>query len=430
MESKFMQSLQRFGEALARNKFLSALTGSMMGMIAVIMVGAIFQILAVVPTLFGWVTNESTYYQVMMVPYNMTMGLMSVVLAFSLGYNYAKNLGLNPLQNGINSLLLFLLVAAPVQTLALADGAAFSGLDSSNLGGNGLFTAILVAFVAVQVTNFCHQRNIAIRMPEVVPQFLADSFTALLPFLFNVIIWYSVTLLINATMGITLPTLITNVLAKPLAALNSVPGMLILLCLACVMWFFGIHGTLVVLSAVLPISLQAISANGLAVAAGQEPVFYPIFLLGTLAAAGGTGNTFSLVLLGLRSKSEQIRAVSRAALVPGIFNINEPVTFGFPIMYNPVLAIPYILNPMLTALVVWLGFVVGFFKPPYIAVMTVMPLGVGEFLGTLAWQNLFIPVVAIVVSGLCFYPFFKIYEKQLLEKEAAAKAAEAAPAAN
>ena len=76
MENKFMQKLQHFGEVLANNKFLSALTGSMMGMIAVIMVGAVFQILAVVPTLFGWATTESTYYQRMMVPYNMTMGLL------------------------------------------------------------------------------------------------------------------------------------------------------------------------------------------------------------------------------------------------------------------------------------------------------------------------------------------------------------------
>jgi len=422
MENKFMQKLQHFGEVLANNKFLSALTGSMMGMIAVIMVGAVFQILAVVPTLFGWATTESTYYQRMMVPYNMTMGLLSVVLAFALGYNYAKNLGLKPIQNGINAMLLFLMVAAPVQTVILEGGASFSGLSSSNLGGTGLFSAILVAFVAVQIDNFCEKRNIKIKMPDVVPQFLSDSFNALLPFLFNVVLWYCISLLINGTTGITLPDLITSVLAKPLAALTSVPGMLVILFFITLLWFFGIHGTLVALSALMPVLLQAYTANADLVAKGQDPVFYPVFLFWVVASAGGTGNTLSLVLMGLRSKSEQIRAVSKVALVPGIFNINEPVTFGFPIMYNPILAIPYILNPILTAIVTWIGFAIGFFKPPYIAMMTVLPVGVMEFLTSLAWQNLLIPVLAIAISWLVYYPFLKIYEKQLVEKEQATKA--------
>lgn len=423
MESKFMQVLRRFGEALASNKVLSTLSGSMMGMMAVIMVGAIFQIFAILPTLFGWTTSQSAYYQIMMVPYNMTMGLMSVALAFSLGYVYAKGLGLKPLSNGVTAMLLFLMVAAPVQTVALAGGGTFTGLDSANLGAVGMFTAILVSIVSVRVVKLCEEKQIAIKMPDVVPQFLADSFTALLPFFFNVILWQGVSTLSSTYLGVTLPNLVTKLLAGPLAALNSVPGMLILLLLACVMWFFGIHGSMVVYSALMPVLIQNVSANAAAVAAGQEPVFYATSLLGAMACAGGTGNTFSAVLLGLRSKSEQLRAVAKAALVPGVFNINEPVTFGYPVMYNPIMAIPYIINPILTALVLWLGYSVGFFKPGYIAIMSVMPLGVGEFLGALAWQNLFIPVTGIVVSGLCYYPFFKVYEKQLAEKEAAAKMA-------
>jgi PTS system cellobiose-specific IIC component len=286
----------------------------------------------------------------------------------------------------------------------------------------GIFTAILVSIISVRIAYFCEKKQIAVKMPDVVPQFLADSFTSLLPFLFNVLFWLAVSTSISTYMHTTLSALITQLLATPLAAINSVPGMLLVLFLACFMWFFGIHGTLVVFSALMPLSFQVLATNAAAVAAGQEPVFYPVALLGALACAGGTGNTLSLALMGLRSKSEQLRAVSKVALVPGIFNINEPVTFGVPIMYNPIMAIPYILNPILTGLVLWLGYSVGFFKPAYIPIMSVMPLGVGEFLGALAWQNLLIPVVGIVVSGLCFYPFFKVYEKQLAEKEAAARA--------
>jgi PTS system cellobiose-specific IIC component len=94
-------------------------------------------------------------------------------------------------------------------------------------------------------------------------------------------------------------------------------------------------------------------------------------------------------------------------------------------MYNPLMAIPYILVPLVTMLLVWVGYAIGFFQPSYINLMTLMPLFVGEFLTSLAWQNLFIPIVGLVVGLLIYYPFFRVYDKQLVEQEAAAKAAEA-----
>lgn len=426
MESNFMKALQRGGEKLASNKGISALMTSMMGMMAVLLVGATCQILAALPTLFGWTTTQSAYYQAMMVPYNMTVGLLSIPLSFSLGYNFARNLGLKPLVNGISSVMLFLIVAAPLKTVTLASGGTFTGLDSANLGSNGIFTAILVSFLSVGVVYFFDRKRIVIKMPDAVPEGLGNSLNALLPFLANVAIWYGISIVVSTQAGTTLPLLITRVLSKPIAYLNSVPGMLVCLFIATTLWFFGIHGGIVVRAVLMPITLQCIVANGDAVAAGQAPVFYPVFLFEALGMGGGGGNTLSLILMSLRSKSEQLRAVAKAALVPGLCRINEPATFGFPIMYNPLLGIPYILNPMLTAIVLWIGYSVGFFKPPYIVMTTgLVPIGVQEFMQTLAWQNLLMPVVAIVISGLCYYPFFKAYEKQLVEKEAAAKAAAA-----
>lgn len=421
-DSKFMQALQRGGQKVAGNKAISALTGGMMGMMGVTMVGAVFQILAIVPTIFGWVDQSSQYYQIMITPYNMTMGLMAAVMAFTLAFNYAKSLGLKPVVNGINSMLMFLLVAAPAKAVTLADGSTLTVLDSSSLGGTGLFAAILVAIVTVRIAWFCEKRHIVIKMPDVVPQFLADGFSAMLPLLFAAILWLAVSTLVSSAIGLTLPMAIMAILSIPLAALNSVPGMLILVALSCTLWIFGIHGSMVVAMAIMPVMMQNTMANGAAVAAGQAPVFYATMLFGAMACAGGTGNTLPLVLMGLRSKSEQLRAVSKVALVPGIFNINEPLTFGYPVMYNPILAIPYIFGTVLTGFVVWVGYAVGFFQPSYIMMMSVMLLGVSEFLSTLAWQNIFIPVVGIVVNGACYLPFFKAYEKQLLEKEKAAVA--------
>jgi PTS system cellobiose-specific IIC component len=429
-ESKFMKGLQKFGEKLASSKVFSAISKSMMGTMAIILVGAVFQIIATIPTLFGWYTTESAIYKLLYTPYNMTMGILSIFVVFMIGYNYAKSLGMKPMQNGVVALICFLLVAAPATTVTLADGAtSLTVLNTSNLGAAGLFVAILIGILTVNVTHFCEKKNIVIKMPDVVPSFLSEAFSAMLPLLFNIIIWYGIsTILSLLTHGqMNLPLLITYILSIPLSAINTVPGMFIAVLFACLLWTFGIHGSMVVFIALMAIMIQNISANAAAVAAGNQPQFYATMLTGAMACAGGTGNTLGLVLLGLKSaKSKQLKAVSKAAIVPGIFNINEPVTFGFPIMYNPIMAIPYILTPLITMLVLWLGYAIGFFKPAYVLIMSLLPLFMGEFLGSMAWQNLFIPIVGIVVGLIVYYPFFKVYDKQLVEKEAAAKTDEKA----
>ncbi len=424
-ENKFMKGLQKFGEKLGSNKALSAISKSMMGTMAIILVGAIFQIVATVPTLFGWYTMDSTIYKTLYAPYNMTMGILSVFVAFMIAYNYAKSLNMKPMQNGIVALICFLIIAAPATTVTLADGVTtMTVLSNSYLGATGLFVAIIIGLLTVRLTHFCEKKNIVIKMPDVVPAFLSESFSAMLPLLFNIIIWYGIgTVLSVLTKGqMNLPLLITYILSLPLKALNTVPGILIAILFACILWTFGIHGTMVVFIALMAISIQNISANAAAVAAGGQPQFYPSLLFGAVACAGGTGNTLGLVLLGLKSaKSKQLKAVSKAAIVPGIFNINEPVTFGYPIMYNPIMAIPYILTPIIIMLILWLGYSIGFFKPAYVLIMSLLPLFMGEFLGSMAWQNLFIPIVGIVVGLIVYYPFFKIYDKQLAEKEASGK---------
>lgn len=426
-ESKFMVGLRKFGEKFAGNKMFGALSKAFMGTMALILVGSLFQIVATIPTLFGWYTVESQIYQVLYAPYNMTMGLLAVFVTFMIAFNYSKSLGLKPMQNGIMALVSFLLVAAPFKAVALADGSTMNVIDPSYLGGAGIFVAILVALVSVRISNSCVKKNIVITMPDVVPSFLSESFSAMLPLFFNILLWHGIGALLSVFTGgqMNLPLLINYLLSIPLGAVNSVPGMLLVALFASLLWTFGIHGSMVVYIALMGVMIQNVSMNAAAVAAGNDPIFYATMLFGATVCAGGTGNTLGLVIWGLlRGKSEQIKAVSKSAIVPGIFNINEPVVFGFPIMYNPLMAIPYILVPLVTMLLVWIGYAIGFFQPSYINLMTLMPLFVGEFLTSLAWQNLFIPIVGLVVGLIIYYPFFRVYDKQLLEQEAAAKAAE------
>ena len=145
-----------------------------------------------------------------------------------------------------------------------------------------------------------------------------------------------------------------------------------------------------------------------------------------MAYCGGSGNTLPLVLFGLRAKSEQIKAVSKIALVPGWFGINEPVTFGMPIMYNPILCIPYILNVLLVMVCSLIGYKTGFLIPGFIPIMTLLPMGFGSFLTTLNWRNAIWDYLMMIPAGIVWYPFFKAYDNQLYKQEQAAAAAEKA----
>jgi cellobiose PTS system EIIC component len=422
-DSKAMKGLQKFGEKIGSNKAIQAVQAGMMSVLCLLLVGAVSQIITSIATALKWTTTDSAFYNFFMVPYNMTTGILSIFIVFMIAYNYARALEMKPVMNGIISLAIFLLVAAPVTTVVLQDGnSTFKGLNITYLGAAGLFTAIIVALVSVRINYFCEKKNIRIRMPEVVPQFLVDTFSALIPLLINVFIWHGINTIISKATGKILPEAITNLLAAPLSTINSVPGMMFLALFACLLWTFGIHGTNVILIVATAILIQDLSANAAAVAAGGEAVFYPSFLLSAMAVAGGTGNTLGLVIHGFRCKSEQIKAISKVSIIPGLFGVNEPVAFGMPIMYNPILAIPYILTPLITIVLVWIGYSIDFFQPPYVLIVSMMPIGVGEFLRTMAWQNVLIPVVGIVTGLILYYPFVKIYDKQLVEKEAAAKA--------
>ena len=217
----------------------------------------------------------------------------------------------------------------------------------------------------------------------------------------------------------TLGTLITTTIATPLSYLVSPLGMIVIVMVFCLSWFFGIHGGSVVFTAIMPIYIAAYATNAEAAAAGQPLVFNPIFLYGCLTVIGGSGNTLPLCIMGLKSKSKQISAVAKASLVPGLFNINEPAIFGFPIMYNPVLLIPFVLNSLVVMLFMYIGYSFNLMALPQVLIMTTLPVGIQQLMASLDWRNVIFCALMLPIVYLVYLPFFKIYEKQCIAKEEA-----------
>lgn len=419
-QSKFMIKLQDFGQKLGSNKFLAALQAAMMSLMGIIMVGAISQIICSVgsETLLGLFKTGDSVYNILYLPYQFTMNSLSLWVVALFGYNYAKNLKMkSPIMNAVDALVCFLLVAGAL----IVTESGLTTIDMTYLGAQGMFIGFIVVFLSVRIEKLCAEKNIRIKMPDVVPPFLQDGFASIMPLflsaVFFLIISTVVTISTEGTYSICSGFM--ALLSTPLGALTSVPGMFILCIFGALLWCFGIHGTMILVPIIMPLGIQAAVANGAAHAAGEPLVFYPVALFSYMAIAGGTGNTLPLALLGLRSKSKQISAVAKISAVPGWFGINEPLTFGMPIMYNPVLCIPYVLNIPVVMLCALILYQVGFLQPAWISISALLPMGMGQYLSTLRWQNAVGDYLMLIPATLIYYPFFKIYEKQLIAKETA-----------
>ncbi len=423
-QSKALLKLQEWGGKMQTNRALSAISGGMMSAMSVILAGAIFTILASILNLVGIIQTTDPLYTWLSTPYSMTMGILGVVVSFAVGYIYSKNLELKgAFANGVVTMILFLLVAAPVKAVELADGSTMNVLDTTYLGGTGLFTALIIPLISVKIIQFCEKHHVMIRMPDSVPQFLSDAFATLVPLVVCIVLWHGLNTLCVQVFTVVLPGAIAGIISIPLTPLMSLPGMFVLGLVCMLLWSLGIHGSMVLSPVIMAPMIQFYTQNAELVSSGQPAVFAPIALYGVMSCCGGTGNTLPLAVLCIRSKSEQLRAVGKAGIVPALFNISEPMTFGTPIIYNPIIAIPFILNVLITMLITYLLYAVGFYQPGYILIMTQLPIIMQSFMPSMAWQNLFMAPVAFVVGLFTYLPFVKVYDRQLCEQEAAAKAA-------
>ena len=153
------------------------------------------------------------------------MGMLSLISAFAIAYYLAGSYKLSQMNAGFTSMIIFMIVAAPANYVALADGNVASMINTTYLGSQGLFTSIIVSLLTVEITRICMQKKITIKMPEGVPPFLSDMFSSIVPLVINVTLFFSVNLLIsNFIPGSSLPSLIETILAKPVSAVNSIPG--------------------------------------------------------------------------------------------------------------------------------------------------------------------------------------------------------------
>lgn len=423
---------------VASFRIVRAIMAAGMACIPFTIVGSMFLVLNVIPQTFTFLEGfwNSTFFKIgdlYMLANKATMGILALYFCLVIGYEYTKiyadeeDLNVNPLNGALLSMFAYFMA---IPQLVMEDGKMvlvniankdmniFKGWEMSadgvtRLGTTGIFTAIIMSIIAVQLYRLCVKRKWIIKMPEAVPEGVSRSFTALIPA-------FLVAFVILTFTGILVAfnTDIFKIIAVPFGFVvnltSSWAGILVIYFLIHALWIVGIHGANIIGAFITPIVLSNMQLN----IEGANIPFAGEFQ-NTFVIIGGSGATLGLCLfIALLAKSEQLKVLGKASLVPGIFNINEPLVFGLPIVYNPFLAIPFFLAPMVSASIGYWTIKLELVKPIIAQVPWPSPIGFGAFIGTAgSLMAVFVSIICAIVAFLIWLPFIKIYDSKLVEQE-------------
>jgi len=310
----------------------------------------------------------------------------------------------------------YLLTIAPVNITA--KGAELQGwaLPMAKLGSAGMFVGIITAIIAVEIYHFMDAKNLKIKMPDAVPPAVAKSFENLTPAAVVILVIGGITF----WLGFDWHGFIGKLITPLVSASDSLGSVILIVFLTTFFWCFGIHGASIVGSLARPVWLILLEANTTAMSNGQalpniapEP-FYQWFIW-----IGGAGCTIGLaILMAFRSRSSYAKSLGKTALLPCIFNINEPIIFGTPIVLNPTLMIPFIISPILNAVIAYGATAAGLVNRVSVNAPWTLPGPIGAYLATGAdWRAIILSILLIALSIVIYYPFFKMWDNELLVEE-------------
>ncbi|AMC01971.1 lactose-specific PTS transporter subunit EIIC [Aerococcus viridans] len=423
-----IEKMKPFFERLSRNIYLRAIKDGFISAMPVVLFSSIFMLIAYVPNVWGFYWSDEVV-DFIVKPYTFSMGilglLVSATTARALTDSYNRRLPATKQLNRVSTMIAAIVVFLFFSSTEIAQGegdAVVAGFSSGYLGTTGLLAAFVAAFITVIVYNFCMKNDIAIRMPEEVPPNISQAFTDVIPFAIAVIIAYGIDVAIRAFTGVSFAQAVIEMFQPLFTAADGYVGIAIIYGAMAFFWFIGIHGPSIVEPAITAIAFLNMDAN-LALIQGGEQAANIITpgLQYFVATLGGTGATFVVPYLFMWfGKSRQNKAVGKASFIPTSFGVNEPILFGGPIILNPIFFVPFVLAPIIN---VWIfkffvevigmnGF--SYFLP------WPTPGPIGIVLGTgIAPLSFVVAALLIVVDALIYYPFFKVYDKQILEGEAA-----------
>ena len=351
-----------------------------------------------------------------------TTNIMSLLIVFLTAYKLAETKQGDTLLSALCAVGVFFIIYPPYEE----SGA----LPMTFMGAQGLFVAILVGLlVGEAVPALAKNEKLRIKMPDSVPPAVAQSFNLVIPIIIVFMVSGILSFLFNSFTEGGIQYIIYNSIQVPFRSLgNNIFTVLIFALAQQFLWILGIHG---------PNTLSAIRSVMFAEQGVANLAYYgttgttvgcPFPLTwasinDAFGNTGGSGATLGLIIaifLVARKDKTQM-TIGKLALAPGLFNINEPLMFGLPIVMNPIYAIPFIATPLVCNIIGYLCTIVFQIIPPVtLDVGWTTPGFLIPFLGSGGHNvlSLVVGVLCVVVSTLIYMPFVAAAAKANIAKEA------------
>lgn len=419
IEEKIAPGLIRFSQI----RYVQVMQRMGLGIMSLLVIGSIFLIFAAFP-------NDS--YKEFLGEFRLMLaagssvataiiGLLTVItVSYGLTewYNKNRNLKIDIIQPVILATASFLLLNPAKTVKTVVEGVEgnppFTGIPTTYLGALGVFTAIIVGIVSVEIYRILVQKNIVIKLPENVPPMVSQAFVSLVPSLVVVLFWWT----IGHVLKLNIPEIIQSIF-EPLVKIGDTPVAVVFASfLNRILWAVGIHGGNIVSSVGGSIWQQMVAANQAAFNATGSLQGLPYTFTSTYMDNYIWTGLAPLAFVMIFSKSHRIKSLGLLALPAALFNIGEPLIFGLPIMLNPLMMIPFVLSYVVLAIVSVVLTSFGLLPVPVLTIPWIMPAPIKAFLATNAgiWPAAYV-LIGWVVMAMIFYPFIKILEKQDLEKD-------------
>ncbi|MDQ0973390.1 PTS cellobiose transporter subunit IIC [Neobacillus sp. 179-J 1A1 HS] len=423
MFEKLSKYLVPIAGKLNNNRFLSVLRDAFMLAFPLTIFGSIFVVLTNLPFL-DKLMNEgaiANFRDMFGIASSATMGIMSVFVVFGIGYYLSRSYNVEAIFGGAIALVSFFMLTPFV--VQPENGELVTGvIPLDRLGAKGMFLGMITAFLATEIYRRIVQKNITIKMPPGVPPAVAKSFAALIPAFITLTVFLGINIFVTQLFNTNMHDIIYKAIQAPLVGLGSgiIPTLIAIFFIQ-ILWFFGLHGQVIINSVMDPIWNTLMIENLEAYTAGN-PVpniiskpFIEIYTVGM----GGTGMTLAVVLaILLFMKSKQMKQVGKLGLGPGLFNVNEPIIFGLPIVMNPIIIVPWILAPMVVTLVSYFAMASGLVPPPTgVAVPWTVPFFINGIMATNSLAGGLLQLVNILIVFVIWFPFLKSLDRMNIQKE-------------
>lgn len=398
------ENIQLVIDRIMQNKYLAVIKEAIGKSYMLIIVGSLSLLVLYIPLpnnfmIKNWINN---YNDLFIKIYYLSMGLMSLYTVISMGYLLSKEYGLKIMESSLVCVFAFIISFDSINEPFL-DKLCYS-----------LFLGIITTILTIKIIRLSLRFKDFIKVPKCVPKAIESTVRDFIPSL-CIIIFFGVIFPISSIFNY-----LSSIINTLLLIIDSLPFVLIVIFLITFCWMQGLHGVSVITMLLNPFWVSMILYNGHFLIQGSQQFFiFPEPFLQWFVWIGGSGATLGLsFLLRYVCSSKHCKEIGYQSWNSSIFNINEPIIFGLPVVSNKVFVIPFIIIPMICATLSWYFITKGIVMPMRIVSLWILPSPLGAYISTLGDVNaILFNLVLIVLSTILYLPFVMMYDKVKIKEE-------------